>query len=206
MASFGASAICTWNSLSRRISGQAVDRNAGRERAEGVERETYCGVVDLPHDLPGVAVITNVTAPGQRFVGHAQAACGSPLAELAKVIDDAAAIGQGRWRDVRAHQHEIRAQLLQHIELALRAIEHALALGRGHPFEIAKRLEGYAREPRSRIIAPMTGTDSGEVSRSLSKISTCSKPASAIARSLVRSRPFTEMVAVQFCIRLLQVP
>jgi hypothetical protein len=50
--------------------------------------------------------------------------------------------------------------------------------------------------PWSRSIAPTTATGSGHASRSLSKISTCSKPASAIARSLVRSVPLTQIVAM----------
>ena len=87
-------------------------------------------------------------APGQRLECHAQSARGGALAELAEIVDDAAAIGERIRRDVGAHQHQVRAELLQHVELALRAIEHARAHGRRHSFEIAERLERHAGEPQ----------------------------------------------------------
>ena len=127
---------------------ETVDRDAGRERTEGIEREPDRGVIDLAHDFPGVAVIADVPAPGQRLECHAQSACGSALAELPEIVDDASAIGERSRRDVGAHQHQVRAELLQHVELAFRAIEHARAFGRRHSFEVAEWLERHAGEPQ----------------------------------------------------------
>jgi hypothetical protein len=121
MTSFGASAICTWKSFSRRIA--------------------------LRLSI-GIPVIAYVPAPGQRLECHAESARGSTLAELPEVVDDAPAIGERRRRDIGTHQHQVRAELLQDVELALRAIEHARTFGRRHAFEVAEWLERHAGEPQ----------------------------------------------------------
>ena len=198
MASFGASAICTWKSFSAPDRVQAVDRDSGRERAEGIEREPDRGVIDLPHDFPGIAVIADVPGPGQRLESHAQSARGGALSELAEIIDDAAAIRERmparHWSSPASGPCRAPAGRRT---CAPRDRTRGRALAAGIPSKSRNGWNATQVSPRSRIMAPMTCTGSGEASRSLSKISTCSKPASAIARSLVRSGPLTEMVAMQ---------
>ena len=91
-------------------------------------------------------MIADVTGPGQRLESHAQSARGGALSELAEIIDNPATIRKRVGRHIGADQHEVGAQHLEDIEFALGTIEHALAHGRRHSFEIAKRLECDAGE------------------------------------------------------------
>ena len=99
------------------------------------------GMVGAPHDLPGVAMVVDVAAPGQRLVADAQAALRRPLAELAEIGGGAVDAAQRERRDVGADQHQVGAELLHQVELALGAVEGARALRLGHALEIAERLE-----------------------------------------------------------------
>ena len=103
-------------------------------------------MIHLPNDFPGLAVIVDVPAPGQRLEADTQTARGGAFAEFMEVRDDPATIAERLGRDIRAHQHEVRAQFLQQVEFALGAIEHAGAQVRRHSFEIAKWLERHAGE------------------------------------------------------------
>ena len=47
------------------------------------------GMVGAPDDLPGVAMVADVAAPGERLVADAQAALRRPLAELAEIVGGA---------------------------------------------------------------------------------------------------------------------
>ena len=76
-------------------------------------------MVGAPHHLPGVAVIADVAAPGQRLEADAQAALGRPLAKLVEIgrrpVDAAERVGG----DIAADHQQVALQLLHQIELAL---------------------------------------------------------------------------------------
>src|SRR4029079_13012001 len=95
----------------------AVDGLLARERAEGIEREAHGGMVHRTNDVPRLAVILDVTAPGQRLESDAQATRSRSIAQLTEVINDAAAIGERFRRDVRADEHEVGAEFLHDVEL-----------------------------------------------------------------------------------------
>ena len=78
-----------------------VDVDLARQRVEAVEDQADIRVVGAAHDLPGVAVVVDVPAPGERLVADAQAALGRPLAEFAKIgrgaVDAAERQRARRW-------------------------------------------------------------------------------------------------------------
>ena len=113
-----------------------------RQRMEAVEDEADRLVVGAAHRLPGIAVVVDVAAPGQRLEADAQAALAGALAELGKVGRGAVDAADAVRRDVGADQQQVAAQLLHQVELALRAGEGAGALVAGHALEVAERLEG----------------------------------------------------------------
>ena len=90
---------------------------------EGVEHEPDRRMVGAAHDLPGVAVVVDVPAPGERLEADAQAALRGPLAELAEIGGGAVDAAERIGRDVAAHEQEIAAELLHDVELALGAGE-----------------------------------------------------------------------------------
>src|SRR6185295_9617300 len=110
--------------------------NRPRERMEAVEDQPDRRMIDFAHDGPGFAMIEDVAPPGERFVPHAQAALRRPFAELTKVRDDTAAIGERGGRDVRAYEQEVGAELLHDVELAFHPLEDPLTQGIGHALEI----------------------------------------------------------------------
>src|SRR3546814_12182172 len=93
------------------------------------------------HDLPGIAVVVDVSPPGKRLVADAQAAPRRALAQLVKVGGGPVDAAARQRRDAGADEHEIRAELLHKIELVLGAVERAFALRLGQALEIAERLE-----------------------------------------------------------------
>ncbi|MNE21258.1 hypothetical protein D3C80_1144110 [compost metagenome] len=112
-----------------------------RQGVEAVEQHAQVGVVggahDVPHLLPGVDVAT----PGQRLVADAQVAGAGALGQQVQVVDEDLPVAQGVGGDVAAHQHQVGAQLLHQVELALGAVEVALQAVAAHALEIAERLE-----------------------------------------------------------------
>ena len=115
---------------------------AARQDVEAVEHQPDRRMVGAAHRLPGVAVVVDVAAPGQRLEGDAQAAFGGALAELAQVGGGALDAAQGVKRDVAADHQQVGAELLHDVELALGAGEGALALAGRHALEVAERLQG----------------------------------------------------------------
>ena len=120
-----------------------VPRSVPRARIwKEFEHQADGRMVGAPHRLPGVAVVVDVAAPGQRLEGDAQAAPGGALAQLAQVGGGAVDAAQRFGRHVAADHQEIGAQLLHDVELALGAIHGALAPSRRHALEVAERLQG----------------------------------------------------------------
>ena len=98
-------------------------------------------MIGAPHDLPGIAKVVDVAAPGQRLVTDTKAPLGRVLAELAKIVRGAVDAAERDGRHVGADQQEVGAELLHQIELAHRAREIARALRLRHALEITERLE-----------------------------------------------------------------
>ena len=115
---------------------------AARQDVEAVEHQPDRRMVGAAHGLPGIAVVVDVAAPGQRLEGDAQAALGGALAQLAQIGGGAVDAAQRFGRDVAADHQQIAAELLHDVELALGAGEGALALGGRHALEVAERLQG----------------------------------------------------------------
>ena len=117
------------------------------EDVEGVEHEPDRRVIAAAHDLPGVAVVVDVAAPGERLEADAQAAFRRALAELAEIRGRAVDAAERIRRDVAAHEKEVAAELLHDVELALGAREHFRAVRLRHALEIAEGLKGDDLEP-----------------------------------------------------------
>ena len=163
-----------------------LEVDLARQRVEAVEDQADVRMIGAAHDLPGVAVVVDVPAPGERLVADAQAALGRALAEFAEIGGGAVDAAQRHRRDVGADQHQVGAELLHQVELALGPVEGAGALRLRHALEIAERLEQgdlqpeVAHHPRR----PRAGVPS-KARKSFSKISTPSKPAAAMACELL---------------------
>ena len=117
-----------------------------REGVEAVEDQADRGVVGAADDLPGVAMVVDVPAPGQRLEADANAAGGGPLPELAQVGGGAVDAAERNGGGVRANEDQVGSELAHQVELALGAVEGAGALGLGHSLEVAERLEERQRE------------------------------------------------------------
>ena len=87
------------------------DVDPSRQGVEGVEDQPDVGMVGAADDLPGVAMVVDVAAPGQRLVADAQAALRRALAELAEVGGGAVDAAERERRDVGADQHQVGAEL-----------------------------------------------------------------------------------------------
>ncbi len=132
------------------VAGDGADRldiDPPGQGVEGVEDQPDVRMVGAPDDLPGVAMVADVPAPGERLVADAQATFRRQLAELLEIVGgpvDAAECGR---RDVGADQHEVGAQLAHQVELALGPVEGARTLRLRHSLEIAERLEQRDLQP-----------------------------------------------------------
>ena len=62
-----------------------VDVDLARQRVKTVEDQTDRRMVGAAHDFPGIAMVIDVTAPGQRFVSHTQSAPSGAFAKLVEV-------------------------------------------------------------------------------------------------------------------------
>jgi hypothetical protein len=64
--------------LARVDLGKRLDRHVTDERVKAVEDDADRGVIDRPHDLPGLPLIPDITTPGECLVADAQATgCGA---------------------------------------------------------------------------------------------------------------------------------
>ena len=144
----------------------------------------------------------DVASPGERLECQDHAAFGSGLAEPVELLGHEVEVVDGVVAHVRAHQEGTRAQLGGDVELALDP-----SLRRGEPLgqdtsSVADRLEQV--DAQAEVRAPgsdLAAAGAGCATRSLSKISTPSKPAAAMASSLSPSRPLSDRVATPLCIR-----
>ena len=127
--------------VARDAGDRLVEVGLAGEDMESVEHQPDGRMVGAPDRLPGVAVVADVAAPGQRLEGDPQAAALRPPTELIEVRGRAVDAAEAFRRHVGAHHQEIAAELLHQVELALRPREGALALVGRHALEIAERLE-----------------------------------------------------------------
>jgi hypothetical protein len=106
-------------------------------------------VIGLAHDVPHLLIGVDVPAPGQRFVTDAQPARAGVFGQQAQVIDQNLLIADAVGRGVAAHQHQVGAQFLHQVELALGPLQVARQAVTAAAFEVAKRLEQGDGDPRS---------------------------------------------------------
>ena len=121
MSSLGASARLDQEDAVARDGADGGKIGAARQDVEGVEHQADRGMVGAAHRLPGVAVVVDVPAPGQRLEGDPHAAAGGAVTQLAQVGGGAVDAAQAVGRDVGADHQEIAVQLLHDVELALGA-------------------------------------------------------------------------------------
>ena len=112
-----------------------------RKGVEGVEHQPDRLVVGAAHDLPGIAVIVDMPAPGESLEADAHAALGRALPKLVEIGRGAVDAAERERRDVAAHEQHVGAELGHHVEFALGAVEGAFALRVRHALEIAERLQ-----------------------------------------------------------------
>ena len=125
---------------------------------EAVEDHAHGRVVGLAHQVPDLLQGVDVAAPGQGLVADAQATCAGVLAEQAQVVHQDALIAQGIGGDVAAHQHQVGAQFLHQVELALGAVEVPLQPVAAAALEVAERLEQGDGQPQvGAQLAHLTG-------------------------------------------------
>ena len=86
-------------------------------------------------------MIVDVLAPGQGFESDPDAMLRRTFSQFAKILRGAVDAAAGQRRDVRADEHEIRAQLLHDVELPLGALEGTRSLRFRHSLEVSKRLK-----------------------------------------------------------------
>ncbi|MCY1424348.1 hypothetical protein D9M71_400880 [compost metagenome] len=112
-----------------------------RQGVEAVQQHTQGRVVGLAHQVPDLLPAVHVAAPGQGLVADAQVACAGAFGQQAQVVDEDFLIRQRIRLDVAAHQHQVGAQFLHQVELALGAVEVLLQAVAAAALEVAERLE-----------------------------------------------------------------
>src|SRR5437773_167643 len=127
--------LVRWNRFDRR------HRKGWRQRVKAVEDDSDRFVIGAARDFPGVAVVADMTSPGQRLEADAQAARAGQFAELPEIRRGAINAAERGRRNIAADQQQIGLQFGHQVEFALGSCEVSGALRFGHAFEIAKRLE-----------------------------------------------------------------
>ena len=143
MSSSGASATCTRKMRSRRDGADGVEVGLARQGVEAVEHEADRGMIGAAHDLPGVAVVVDVPAPGQRLEADAQAArCAarSPSSRRSAAARSMPPRQSGETLEQTSRRSVPSSCITSNLRSARG--EGARALSAGHAFEIAERLEG----------------------------------------------------------------
>src|SRR5262249_38713067 len=112
-----------------------------REDVEAVEGQSNRWMVGPAYHLPGVAVVVDVAAPGQRLEAEPDAALGSAFAEFVEIGGGAVDATLRVGCNVAANHHQVAAELAHQIEFAFGPRECARPLRLRHAFEIAEWLE-----------------------------------------------------------------
>lgn len=89
-----------------------------------------------------------MATPGQGLVADAQAPRAGMLGEQAQVVHQQLFVAQGVGLDIAAHQHQVGAQFLHQVELALGAVEILAQAVTAAALEIAERLEQGDGQPQ----------------------------------------------------------
>ena len=108
-------------------------------------------------DVPGVFPGVDVPSPGQRLVPDAKAAPGGAFRHFGQIGSRPDIVVDGARLHVAAHQHQIGAQLLHDVELALCAIQVAYPDILRHRLEVAEGLEDGDLQPEPFGDAPDIG-------------------------------------------------
>ncbi len=124
-----------------------VDRQAPGEQVEAVEDQAHLRMVGRAHRGPGLPVVVDVAAPGQRLEADLDAELARELAQLVQIGRDAGRVVDRFRGHAAADQEQRRAQSLHQLELAPRPLEGASAQRFGQALEVAKRLQRHDLEP-----------------------------------------------------------
>ncbi len=164
---------------------------------EGIQHDADIGAVGAAHDFPDIAIIPGMQTPCQRLEADAHAAGGRTLSKLGNVGGEPVNAGLGIRRKARTHEQKVRTKLLQEVELALRAVEGALALVGRHALEITKRLTGD--DPKIEVIAhaPDIARRAGIGDQVILENLDRRKPAAAMASSSSWRLPEMQTVAIE---------
>src|SRR5690606_3017422 len=115
---------------------------------EAIENDADIGMICAPYDFPGVPVIVDVAAPGERLVAHPQLPSRCALAQFAQIFRRAVDAAKGKGRHAGANQHQVGAQLAHQVELSLCPFERLSALRLRQSLEISERLEQRDGQPQ----------------------------------------------------------
>ncbi|MCY1514163.1 hypothetical protein D9M68_486920 [compost metagenome] len=121
--------------------GDAARVTLDRQGVEAVQQHAQGRVVGLAHQVPDLLPAVHVAAPGQGLVADTQVARAGALGQQAQVVDEDVLVRQRIGLDVAAHQHQVGAQFLHQVELALGAVEVLLQAVAAAALEVAKGLE-----------------------------------------------------------------
>ena len=98
-------------------------------------------------DPPGVVVVADVPAPGERLVSDPHAVVRGALGQASQLGRGEGVIVDRRFGDVRAHQHRLDAEPLHDGELSLGAAQVLAQHRLGHGLEVSERLIEADAEP-----------------------------------------------------------
>ena len=111
------------------------------ESVERVDHQPDRRMIGRLHNLPRMAEFIDLAPPGERLVPDAEAAPRRTLAERAQVFGGDRVVADRVGRSVAAHQHQVGAELLHHVELGFGAVEVLRHPRAGRGLEVAEGLE-----------------------------------------------------------------
>ena len=162
----GASAVWTSAIRSGRDAGDVVRRQMPRQHVEAVEDHADPLVPGALDRVPGLAVVVDVAAPGERLEADPDVELRRELAQLVQVGRDALHPALRLGRDAAADEQERRAEPAHQLELAPRPLERLGARRLRQALEIAKRLQRDDLEPergRERLHVLRPAVEIGQV-------------------------------------------
>ena len=141
-------------------------------------------VVGEADDAGRRLVAVDEAAPRERLVGDAHAESLGEIAELTQLGRRELLVAAARRRDIAAQEHGLDAETVHERELRRGSPQVLLEQVGADAFEVAERLVEIERQTELARLAPGSPRASaGEATRSGSKISTPSNPASRAATS-----------------------